>query len=282
MPQLSSIKQLHMGQKILVYGQPKTGKTYDVGQLAEAGFKPIWFDLERGAATLLNSLSPEAQARITLITVTDTKEVPRAAETVSQFWNRLIKNPKGEIKICVEHGRIDCPLCARDKLEFDILKPAEWDEKTVIVIDSLSQLSDSAMAVYTRDVAGYDLADKLGEYGKVEFKHFDAQGRLLGAIASAIQAASFHVVAITHEISVELEDGKELIVPKYGTKNLSKMVAKFFDHVVYRDKINGKHVSMSQTTDSNKILIGNRSNLSTKAGATLADLLHGKVQKISS
>lgn len=278
MPMLNTVKQINQGQKILVYGPPKTGKTKLAGELAEAGFHLLWLDLEKGAVTLINHLSDEAKSRIQLIQIEDTKEVPRAIETVANIFGK----PNAKHNICALHGRINCPDCKRSaEAQWDTVCLGELGPNWVLVIDSGSQLSDSAMAFYTKDVKGFDLADTLGEYSRVEFKHYDAQGRVLSAILSGIQAARFHVLMITHEVSIDQEDNTEKIVPRFGTKNLSKTVAKYFDHVVYCSMANKKHLQQSATTDSNKVLMGSRSNLSIANGATLADLLNGKVEKIT-
>ena len=85
-------------QKVIVFGDPKVGKTELVGKLAHH-FPMTWFDLEDGHATLLK-LPSEAKKNINLIQVPDTRESPQAQDTI----RRIFTNP-GPHKICADHGK---------------------------------------------------------------------------------------------------------------------------------------------------------------------------------
>lgn len=278
MPRLDTVDNSNSPQHCIIYGPPKSGKTELAGSLAEHGYNLHWLDLENGAVTLINSRTLDAKKRINLIRIPDTKEIPRAIETVSQ----LFAKPGMERAICWAHGRINCPDCMRQApADFDKLRLSDLtvENKDVLVIDSFTQLADSCMAHVAKDVSGMDLNDPLGSYSRIEFKHYDAQGRILAAILSSIQAAPFHVILISHEQSLGMEDSTEKITPSGGTKNFSKKVAKYFDHVVYCQLANRKHVQSSATTDSAKVLAGSRSNISLANGAGLVDIFAGKVEK---
>ena len=268
---LSQINPADKAQKVLVYGPPKSGKTLLVGRLAEAGYNLTILDLDLGCITLVHNLSDEAKERVDVIQIPDTKERPQGIETVSQIF----RDPAKLHKICEEHGRINCPTCTRENKEFYSLNISEFTSKHVLVIDSFSQLSDSCMAYVASDVKGLDLNDKLGEYTRVEFKHYDAQGRILSAICSAIQAAKFNVVVITHDQDVGGEH-TESIVPKGGTRNFAKSFGRYFDHIVYTEVMNKKHIAYSGTTDKPTVQIGGRSGVSLKEGGGLVNLLSGE------
>ena len=75
---------------------------------------------------------------------------------------------------------------------------------------------------------------------------------------SEIQNAPYNVICITHEVSTELEDGKEKLVPVAGTRNFSRNTAKYFDTVIYCEIKNGKHIAASKSTYANNILTGDR------------------------
>ena len=275
---LSAINPSDRAQKILIYGPPKSGKTLLVGQLAEAGYSLDILDLDNGCITLVNHLSDEAKERINVYAIPDTKERPQGIETVSQIF----RDPLKQHKICELHGRINCPLCTREGKEFSVLDLTAYTNKHVLVIDSFSQLSDSCMAYVASDVKGLDLNDKLGEYTRVEFKHFDAQGRILSAICSAIQAAKFNVVVITHEVDISKEDKSESLVPKAGTKNFAKVFGRYFDHVVYLEVMNRKHVAYSGTTEKPTVQVGGRSDVSIHNGGGLVNLLTGVAPAVES
>ncbi|HYP43471.1 MAG TPA: hypothetical protein VEQ18_05560, partial [Candidatus Nitrosocosmicus sp.] len=129
--------------RVLVYGPPKSGKTELVGRLAEK-YNLIWFDAEQGWETL-TKLPHEQQKRIQLISIQDSKTYPIAAET----WLKVIKGNKQ--KICTDHGKVTCPLCARNSLAvYDEVELSSTPENTIVVFDSLTQLSNSFISHITK------------------------------------------------------------------------------------------------------------------------------------
>ena len=66
--------------RVLVYGEPKSGKTELVASLAEV-YNLLYIDLENGYATLLK-LPREWQERIEILSIPDTKVFPIAIETM--------------------------------------------------------------------------------------------------------------------------------------------------------------------------------------------------------
>ena len=90
---------------------------------------------------------------------------------------------------------------------------------------------------------------------------------LLDRIFSILQAAPYHVICVSHETKTKREDGKEVIVPIGGTSNFSSTFAKYFDDVVYCDKVNGKHKAFSSSTYSNSIITGSRAGVSIETDA---------------
>jgi SpoVK/Ycf46/Vps4 family AAA+-type ATPase len=97
MAKLSTLSQ-STTQSVLVFGPPKSGKTQLVGQLATK-YNLIWFDLENGSATL-HKLPVEAQERIELIALPDSRSYPIAIETCL----KVIKG--GPVIIDEETGKV--------------------------------------------------------------------------------------------------------------------------------------------------------------------------------
>jgi hypothetical protein len=240
-------------QRVLVYGGPKSGKTQLVGTLAHK-YKLIWFDLENGYATLLK-LPPQCQENIELISIPDSRTFPIAVDTML----KLMKS-RGPVTICEEHGKVSCPLCA-NKLDAGkvVIDLTTLPQDTIVVVDSLTQLTNSAIALITKN--------QPDDY-KMDFDDWGNLKAVVEKFLSEVQAARYNVVCITHEEEVEMEDKRKKIVPTCGSSKSSRNTAKYFDHVVYCDIKNKKHMAASATTFSNTVLTGSRTDIDLeKSGA---------------
>ena len=250
MPALSTMESPHI-HRVCVFGPPKSGKTEIVGKLSKH-FKLWWLDLENGSLTL-KKLPPAQQANINLLSIKDTRALPIATETVSKI---LTGNPT---KICWEHGKVNCPICAKNHPDnFDTINLSTFTPNDILVIDSMTQLSNSIMAVITKGRP---------EDAKFEWDDYRAQGTRLDLILSLIQQSTFHVIVITHEAEVELEDKSKKLVPIAGTANFSRNTAKYFDHVVYCGKVGTKHIAGSSTSFKPNILTGSRTDATIEKSA---------------
>lgn len=247
---------------ILVYGPPKSGKTAALAALA-AKYTLHILDNEDSVKTLLNpALVPASLLdNINVYSIPDKQTYPMAIETTL----KVIKG--GECKICHAHGKVSCPVC-KEPSSYSTLDVSKFDvAKDILVIESYSQLAESAMNYIMRDSISKDNYDaKAGwdEYGK--------QGRILERIGSTIQIAPYNVVVTSHETMVDMEDGSKKIVPIGGTSNASKIFAKYFDDVVYCNIVNKSHRLISSTTAKANVLAGSRSGVDLQPGDTLLKL----------
>lgn len=249
-------KKASLISTVLVYGPPKTGKTELVGRLAEK-YNLLWFDLENGGETL-TKLPVEWQERIEYIGLPDTRSFPVAIETCL----KVIKgNP---VDICQQHGKVMCPSCKKDHLPHVSVNLKELSSNTIVVFDSLTQLTTSAIAHITKNEPD-DYKLKQDDWGNL--------GKLMDIFLSHVQQASFNVVCISHETEVNLEDGAVKIVPTAGTRNFSRNTAKYFGHVVYAEVKNKKHIFTSSTTGAMKVIAGSRTDVKTEAMEAGASLL---------
>jgi len=245
---------------ILVYGPPKSGKTAAIGKLAEK-YKLWYFDLEDSVKTLLNPqlCDPAWLPNIELFRIPDKQTYPMGIETML----KVLKG--GKSTVCSVHGKVSCPICKTGLTTIDINELSV--DKDIVVIESYSQLAESAMNYIMRDAIAKDNFDaKAGwdEYGK--------QGRILERIGSTIQVAPFNIVVVSHEMMVEMEDGTKKIVPIGGTSNVSKVFAKYFDDVVYCEIQNRAHRLISSTVAKANVLAGSRTGKELKPGDTLLKL----------
>jgi len=243
--------------RVLVYGEPKSGKTELAARLAEK-FKLVVIDLENGYETMMK-LPREWQERIELISIPDTKVFPIAIET-------MLKVVTGNrVEICDTHGKVNCPVCRKEAASFSVVELNALDEDTIVIVDSLTQLSNSAMNHLTRTQ---------DDTYKPEWTDYRNQGQLLDKFLSQVQQAKYNIVCITHVVETELEDSKKKLVPVCGTTAFSRNTAKYFDHVVYCEVKNKKHNFASSTTYANNVLTGSRTDvvLEGKASPTLLDI----------
>ena len=245
---LSSIKPNQHTSSVLVYGPPKVGKTQLVGELATHGYNLIWFDLERGSDTLLK-LPVEAQERVELISLPDTRSYPIAIETCL----KVIKG--GECWIDEETGKVVSPTLRKPDKTYTRVCLNELTADTIVVFDSLTQLTNSAIAHITKN--------QPDDY-KLQYDDWGNLGKLMDIFLSHVQQSKFNVVCISHETEAELEDGKVKIVPTAGTRNFSRNTAKYFGHVVYCQVANKKHTFTSSTTSIMNVIAGSRTDVVTE------------------
>jgi len=174
MANLAEVIPSAINETVVVFGDSKTGKTTAVADLAHK-HKLFWIDLERGATTL-KKLPIEAQRNVTLVSIPDSPDNVIAMETILY----LLKGK--EAKLCIEHGKVNCPLCMKNK-------DALWDvvqlqKGYIVVIDSLTQLVQS---MENRITAG-----KPVDY-KWEFDDYRKIGQYMEMLLSIIQARSASV-----------------------------------------------------------------------------------------
>jgi len=241
-------------KRILIYGQPKSGKTFLAASIAKVpSIKRIyWFDLENGSCTLVNpeiGLTPEHMKKIEVVQLPDTSETPIAIETML----KVISTNK-EITICESHGKVNCTACkprvqvgtaktlavgskvAKINIEPRVTSAASAPSVSIfpaikdlgaedcIVIDSLSQLGDSAFEVALRTTAG----------DKSAYAKYGEQGRLLSDFLGMLQQTKTNLVCITHVTVNEAEDTKkDTVIPLCGTRNFSLKLSKYFSTVIY-------------------------------------------------
>jgi len=252
-----SQKQASSTHRVLIYGAPKTGKTQLAGELSKH-FNLLWFDLENGYATLLKL--PESQKeRIEIISIPDSKVFPIALETML----KVITGNK--ISICERHGKVACPICKKDAAPEVEVHLAQISSDTIVVIDSLTQFTNSGIAFITKN--------QPDDY-KMQFDDWGNLQALVEKFLSQVQVATYNIFCFSHEQEVKMEDRRNKIVRTYGSSKSSRNTAKYFDHVVYCEVKNKKHNAASSTAFSNNILTGSRTDivLESQTNPSLLDI----------
>lgn len=261
-----SEKSASKSHRVLLFGPPKSGKTVLAGGLSKE-FNLIWFDLENGVDSLLG-LPKEQQERIEVISIPDTRVFPVAIETCL----KVIRGAANEI--CEVHGKISCSICKKNNLAFTNINLGNVGLDTIVVFDSLTQLTNSAIAHITKN--------QDDDY-KLDYDDWAKLGKLMDTFLSMVQQAGFHIVCISHETEVTMEDGREKLVPTAGTRNFSRNTAKYFDEVVYCEVKNKRHIAASSTLYNGNILTGSRSNsqLEVQQSASLIPIFKGEVATVN-
>ncbi len=240
-------------QKVLIYGDAKTGKSRMVGRLAK-DFKLNWLDLENGHEVLLkdDNLLPEYRDNITLFKVQDNPMHPIAFETIFKLFS---KEPS--ISLCHNHGKIACPHC--DKATFGKLSIWNQPQDTILVIDSLTQFTNSCLSYITRTMPT--------EY-KLQRDDYGTMKRYVDIVTSFLQNAPINIVCISHLTEAQAEDGRTTkIMPVMGSSSSSAQIAKAFGHVLYAEKVGKNHVVGSSTTYGMNLVTGSRTNVKTETTA---------------
>lgn len=237
-------------QRVLLFGAPKSGKTQLAGELAEH-FNLIWIDMENGHETLFKF--PESwQERIELIDLKDAPDYPIAIETV-------LKIIKGKpVSICEEHGKVSCMVCKKEVKEFTEVDLGNLPADTIVVFDSMTQLTTSAINNITKNQKD-DYKMQTDDWGNL--------AKLIEIFLATIQQARYNCVVISHEVEAESEGKKKTLVPVAGSRNSSRNSAKAFDHVVYAERKNKKHIFGSSTDYATNILTGSRTDIILEGAA---------------
>src|SRR5512139_662417 len=218
-------------QKVAIIGLPGSGKTTLAAELATK-FRLHWIGIERGSSVLYK-LPTEAQENINLIRLPDSASYPIAADTLIQLFK------VGKANICHLHGKIDCQICKKNApQDFDLIDFSLLDTHDVVVIDSGTQWSNSILA-HIMKAKSIDAKPERDDWGALR-KHTEFA-------LSQMQAANFNLVVIFHAQEAELETGQKKLVPTFGSAGMSTEVAKAFDHVVFCDIKNRKHVAYSSS-----------------------------------
>lgn len=229
----------------LVMGDPKSGKSTLVSDLAKK-YKITWVSMDNGHRVLYK-LPEEARKNINLIVLPDTRAWPVAFDTVRKMvaWKDLL--------ICLHHGSVDCSVCKKlEGAKWHKYTPSTWTVGTdILVFDHISQLGDSCMNVICKDKK-VDYKPQLDDWGSLRF--------FMAEVLTAMQQSPFNIICLSHVIESEMEDGRKKLVPQVGSRETSKTIGKYFDHMIYCEVVNKSHKSGSGSTYSSYAMTGSRTD----------------------
>lgn len=260
--------QYRASEHLMVHGDPKTGKSQLVSELAlpseinPDGFKLIWVSMD-GGHTILDKLPPDIQEKnIELVIIPDTKEFPIAIGTCLKILSG------GPVEICYLHGQVSCSTCKRNNdLRVTKIHMNQVGLDTILVFDHMKQLAQSTMAWVILDAIKNDSKDATGtkekdpDMFKPAYDQYAIQGNLMNKVLGNIQVAPYNVACISHSAETKMEDGSKKLVPLVGSDPYSRNSGGFFDHVIYCSLLNKSHKFGSASTYMQGVLTGSRKDV---------------------
>jgi hypothetical protein len=273
-------------QHICIFGEPYTGKSSLAATTALYGYNVLWISFDKGYSVLFK-LPKEAQERIELVRIPDTKDNPVGIKSALAIISGA------QTAICEAHGVNKCPICAKlpDARHTTVhLNSLSLD--TIIVFDHITQIADSAMQFAIersilnkeKDATSTTLTMSDKDYFKPGHSQYMMQGFLMNKFLTNIQQLKNHIICIAHVAEVEQEDGAKKLVPLIGSVPYSRNSPKYFDHVICCELKNKEHRFASHTTYNATIISGSRTDIKIehKENVTLQPFFKGIFPKNAS
>lgn len=250
-------------QLAIIYGAPDSGKTTLAAKMSD-DYNLVWIDLDRGFQAAINVIKPERLNNVILIQPEDNSMKPNGFRLISKLVDQDAWH-----KVCVAHGTLSCIPCTRDKKPIQEINLYSLDTKTILVIDSLTRLADSALI----HASG---ARSIDTHKKMEFDHWDSQGLFLRNIFTKAKQLPCHKIFISHEEEVKIDSKEIKIVPIAGTRANSRRISQFADHTIYTRVFNRKHVAYSSSTSLLGIQVGSNNQTELEKGDDILSLFKPK------
>jgi AAA domain len=218
--------------KLLLLGDAKSGKTTSLASLVGAGYKLRILDMDNlldGLKERVMAECPEKAENVDFVTIRDKYKTGPLGPQIDGPAKAFIQAMK-----MLDHWKYD---------EVDLGKPKEWGDDTILVVDSLSRLIDSAYA-YHKSIA---IPGKSGEIdGRAVF--YDAQRATEMALAN-LTSVNFvtNVIVICHGVYQELPDKTTKILPSGLGKALSPKIPSYFPVYIRYKNLAGKRTVQIET-----------------------------------
>lgn len=216
--------------KVLLIGDAKTRKTGALASLVEAGYKLRILDLDNLLDILKGLVSrkcPQFAENVEFRTLRDKRKSSPLGPIIDGQPKAFVNATK-----MIDHWKY-----TQDGVEYDFGRPDEWGPDTILVIDSLSRLCDSA----------YDFRDPLTPAGKSGEKdsrttYGDAQDAIESLLAH-LTSPNFktNLIVIAHIVYMETDKGLKGLPQGVGQK-LSPKIPQYFPVVIRADNLGDRFV----------------------------------------
>lgn len=249
-------------EHVILYGAPGTAKTTQAGLLAEF-YNILWFDGDKGLTALLYNLPEELLKRIRVIKIPDSTMYPIMVGTML----RAITGRR--VKICIEHGVVDCPVCKDETQNVQIALnglPKNW----IVVMDSQTQFVTSALALAGHKIFGIQDGKELDFFRRFDkdegFAYWGGTKNVVETFGNYVKDLKCWFVSIAHETQIDKAKtgeggvGKE-VVPVSGSDNSSRSYIKYYGTCIHCYKENNRIKFLSSVTGSNTVQAKSRTNI---------------------
>ena len=209
---MASFKDHHSSSiaKMLIVGDPGTGKTSLLGGAANAGYKVRILDFDNGLDVLRAYTDPANYDNIQYVTLVDEPgKPPRAFDTATRLIFKEWIDPTTNISL----GKV-----------------TDWGADTILVVDSASSMSDAALRKALA-AAGKTASDKLSQPDWGEAVRY--VNTLLYVLLS--DTVKCHVVILSHLVKSG-EDNSSKEYPNVVTRTYSSKVGAKFNNIFRAEK----------------------------------------------
>lgn len=194
--------------KLLLIGDSGTGKTGSIASLVEAGYEVRLLDMDNGWESLASATKRRCPQKLSSVQVESLRDKYKS----SPLGPILDGTPKA----------FPNALSLLDKWT-DNTKPGDWGPSSVLVIDSLTFLSDAA----------YAWANALNPSAKDKRQIYGAAQEAIEHVLALLTGPSFNtnVIVTAHIRYIDLPDGTKRGYPTAVGQALSPTIPRYFNSV---------------------------------------------------
>lgn len=223
--------------KMLIEGDSGSGKTGSLTSLVAAGYKLRILDFDNGLEPLKQFVLRECPANVGNVEYVTLRDKRKAGPE-----GPMVTKPDAFIRAL---KLLDRWKYTHDGVEIDLGVPAEWGPDTILVLDSLTFMSDAA----------FDFREPLAPKsrdGKYDMRavYKDAQDAVEGVLA-LLTSESFrcNVIVISHVKYVDNPDGTRKGYPTAVGSALSPVIPRYFNTVALcQTSAGGKRTLHTEST----------------------------------
>lgn len=226
--------------KILLLGDPGSGKTGSLASLAKAGYNLRIMDFDNGTEILRNLLTPEEYARCSIVPLQDhrtAKRLPvlgqggsvqgytvRAIPAKADAWQRAINLVFDWKTEKHSYGSV-----------------YDWTSKEVLVLDSLTHMWRAAMSFILA------INNRLGQ-NPTQPEWGTCQGMILDVLATFFDASIKCNVVFCAHISYDTDQNEILHgLPSGPGKALNKEIGTYFNHTIRAATVGKRHTILTES-----------------------------------